>query len=191
MCFDIKNVYLDTPIHRPKYAHIHLKDIPQEFITKYNLTTYARDVWVYFRIFKGVYGIPQADKIADNLLRKRLATKGYYEAATTPGLWLHKWRPIIFCLTADDFGIEYVGKQHTQYLLFILQEHYTVTTDWEGKKYEGLDLEGNYKYRTRQSPWGTTSGNYFSDMPIQHYAKHSVHPTIIAKLYTAQASRSH
>ena len=54
----------------------------------------------------------------------------------------------MFCLTVDDFGIEYVGKHHAQHLLATLQEHYTVTTDWEGKKYAGIDLEWDYKYRT-------------------------------------------
>ena len=58
VCFDINNFYLGTPLDRPKYARIHLKDTPQKFITKYNLTTYVRDGWVYFRICKGVYGLP-------------------------------------------------------------------------------------------------------------------------------------
>ena len=93
VCFDIKNFYLGTPLDRPKYVRIHLKDIPQEFITEYNLTTHARDGWVYIRIFKVVYGLPQDGKLANDLFRKRLNTKGYYEAATTLGLWLHKWRP--------------------------------------------------------------------------------------------------
>ena len=93
LCFDIKNFYLGTPLNCPEYVHIHLKDIPQELITEYNLTTHARDGWVYIRIFKVVYGLPQDGKLANDLFRKRLNTKGYYEAATTLGLWLHKWRP--------------------------------------------------------------------------------------------------
>ena len=112
MCFYIKNFYLGTPLDRPEYACIQLKDIPQKFISEYNLTSYARDVWVYFCICKSGYGLPQAVKISNDLLRKRLANKVYYEAATTPSLWLHKWRPVMFCLTVDDFGIEYVGKHH-------------------------------------------------------------------------------
>ena len=84
---------------------------------------------MYFCICKGVYGLPQAGKLANDFLRKRLSTKGYYEAATNPVLWLQKWRPVMFCLTVDNFGIKYVGKQHAQHLLSILQEHYTVTTN--------------------------------------------------------------
>ena len=90
MCFDINTFYLGTPLDCPEYARINLKEIPQEFIAEYNLTTDARDGWLYFRINKGVYGLPQASKLANDLLRKRLTNKGYYEATTTPGLWLHK-----------------------------------------------------------------------------------------------------
>ena len=50
LCFDIKNFYLGTTLNFPKYARIHLKDVPQEFITEYNLTTYVCDGWVYFCI---------------------------------------------------------------------------------------------------------------------------------------------
>ena len=148
VCFDINNLYLGTPLDRPEYVRIHQMDIPQKFITEYNLTVHARDGWVYFCICKGVYGLPQAGQLTNNLLSKRLDTKRHYEAATTPVLWLHKWLPVIFCLPVDYFGIKYVGKQHTQHLFSKLQEHYTVTTDWEGKKYADIDLEWDYKSRT-------------------------------------------
>ena len=59
VCFDINNFYLGTPLDCPKYAHIHLKDIPGEFIAEYNLTAYARDGWLYFHICKGVYVLPR------------------------------------------------------------------------------------------------------------------------------------
>ena len=75
VCFDIKKFYLGTPLNRPEYARIHLKDIPDYFIAEYNLTAYARYGWVYFCICKGVYGLPQAGKLANGLLRKRIANK--------------------------------------------------------------------------------------------------------------------
>ena len=56
----------------------------------------------------------------------------------------------MFRLTFDDFGIKYAGKHHVQHLLATLQEHYIVTTDWEGKKYSGIDIEWIYKSRTCQ-----------------------------------------
>ena len=58
----------------------------------------------------GCYGLPQSGRLANDLLRTCLEKAGYYEAATTPGLWCHKWSPIQFVLLVYDFGIEYVGK---------------------------------------------------------------------------------
>ena len=42
----------------------------------------------------------------------------------------------MFVLIVDDFGIEYryVGDEHVQHLKRVLQQHYEITTDWEGNK---------------------------------------------------------
>ena len=50
---------------------------------------------------------------------------GYYQCATTPGLWCHKWwQPsIMLFLIINDFGIKYVGRQHADHLLATLHEH--------------------------------------------------------------------
>ena len=72
---------------------------------------------------------------------------GYYEAATTPGLWSRKWRPIQFVLLVDDSGIEYVGKEHALHLLKTLEQNYEITTDWEGTKFAGIDLAWDYNGR--------------------------------------------
>ena len=72
---------------------------------------------------------------------------GYYEEATTSGLWSHKWRPIQFFLLVYEFGIEYVGKEHTLHLLKTLEHNYEITTDWEGPKFSGIDLASDYNVR--------------------------------------------
>jgi hypothetical protein len=53
-----------------------------------------------------MYGLPQANIRANQLLEKHLATKGYYQCQHTPGLWCHVWQNITFCLVLDDFGIK-------------------------------------------------------------------------------------
>ena len=88
-CFDISNFYLGTPLDRPEYVRIKLSAIPHEFIHEYNLTNYEDRGWVYFEINKGVYGLKQAGKLANDLLTTRLDNHGYYQCATTPGLWRH------------------------------------------------------------------------------------------------------
>ena len=147
-CFDIENFYLSTPLGRPEYVKIQLSKIPEEFIKEYNLTTLVHKGWVYFEIRRGYYGLPQSRMMANRQLRERLGKKGYYEARTTPDLWRHKWRPIQFCLVVDDFGVEYVGKQHADHLATIFKKCHKITEEWEGKKYAGIDLKWDYEKRT-------------------------------------------
>eukprot|EP00804_Cyclotella_cryptica_P022924 CCRYP_018758-RA/>CCRYP_018758-RA protein AED:0.17 eAED:0.24 QI:0/0/0/1/0.5/0.33/3/0/705 len=57
--FDVANFYLCTPLDRSEYIKNKLSDIPQEFITEYNLLQHVHNGWVYFEIRKGIYGLPQ------------------------------------------------------------------------------------------------------------------------------------
>ena len=135
VAFDVIHFYLATPMDRPEFVIIRLEDIPKEFIDEYNLTPYAHNGWIYFEIIKGCYGIPQAGKLANDLLRTRINENGYYKTTNTPGLWHHNWRPIMFVLIVDYYGIEYVGDQHLNHLRTILATHYTITEDPEEKTF--------------------------------------------------------
>jgi hypothetical protein len=163
-CFDVSNFYLGTPLDRPEYVRIRLADIPQEFIDEYDLHAFVHNGWVYFSIHKGCYGLPQSGKLANDQLRKRLEKEGYYEAATTPGLWKHRWRPIQFCLIVDDFGVEYVGREHAEHLASILKQYHEITEDWEGKKFAGVDLQWDYAKRSVR----LTMEGYIRDLLIKY-----------------------
>jgi hypothetical protein len=143
----ILNFYLDMPMPKPEYVHIKISDIPHKFIDKYKLTSLDRDGWTYFKICQDFYGLLQADILANNLLQSRLKAKGFYEAASTPGLWCHKWRPIQFCLTVNNFGVEYVGLEHFYYLLNILKKFHGVQCNMAGETFAGMDIEWNYTAR--------------------------------------------
>ena len=78
----------------------------------YSLHDKVHNGHVYCEIRKGMYGLPQAGKIANDLLKKRLAEFGYHETKYTPGLWKHNTRPVHFTLVVDDFGIKFVGEEH-------------------------------------------------------------------------------
>ena len=90
----------------PEYVRIKVSDIPDKFIKEYNLQGRDRDIWIYFEIRRGCYGLPQAGILANDLLHKRLEAEGYYKAPTIPRLWQHKWWPIQFCLFVDNFGVK-------------------------------------------------------------------------------------
>jgi hypothetical protein len=116
MMMDIKNYYLGTPLPRFEYMKMLLSRFPEEIVQTYNLNALAVDGWVYIEIRKGMYGLKQVGLLAKQLLQIRLSPFGYYPARPTPGLWLHKTRPISFTLIVDDFAVKYVGKQHAEHL---------------------------------------------------------------------------
>merc|ERR1711923_249081 len=106
--------------------------VPDSFIKKYNLTDKIKNDYIYMRIIRGIYGLPQSGRLANQLLKKRLEGHGYHEVPHTPGLFSHKWRPIWFTLVVDDFGINILGKRHADHLLSTLKECYDMETDWGG-----------------------------------------------------------
>jgi hypothetical protein len=148
MMMDIKNYYIGTPLPRFEYMKMLLSRFPKEIIQNYNLNALAVDGWVYIEIRKGMYGLKQAGLLANQLLQTRLAPFGYYPARHTPGLWLHKTRPILFTLVVDDFAVKYVGKQHAEHLRNALLRTYELTTDWTATVYSGMTLKWDYKNRT-------------------------------------------
>ena len=102
-----------------------LADMPGDVIEHYKLRDVATpDGYVYCEIRKGMYGLPQAGIIAQELLAKRLKEHGYSQSETTPGLRKHEWRPITFSLVVNDFGVKYVGEEHAQHLLQTIQKYY-------------------------------------------------------------------
>ena len=121
---------------------------PEDVIEHYKLREKAdENGFIFICVKQGMYGLPHAGIIAKNLLEERLAKHGYHQSDKTPGLWTHDWRPISFSLIVDDFGVKYVGKEHADNLIKILEENYVVDKDWEGKKYCGISLDFEYTKR--------------------------------------------
>jgi hypothetical protein len=126
---------------KPEYVCIKILNIPNKFIDEYKLTGLDPDGWNYFKIHQGCYSLPQEGILANNLLQSHLEAKGFYEAASTPGLWRHKWRPIQFCLIVNNFGVKYVGLEPFTYLLDILEKFHGVQYNMAGNKFAGMDIE--------------------------------------------------
>ncbi|KAL7551824.1 hypothetical protein ACHAWF_015016 [Thalassiosira exigua] len=148
MTMDISNFYLNTPLKRKEYVRMKLDNFPSDVIDHYNLKAKAtKDGFVFVAVKRGMYGLPQAGILAQELLEKRLAKHGYHQSKITPGLWTHEWRPICFTLVVDDFGVKYVGREHAEHLVGVVKEHYDLTEDWEGKRYLGLTLDWDYSQK--------------------------------------------
>eukprot|EP00804_Cyclotella_cryptica_P003875 CCRYP_015759-RB/>CCRYP_015759-RB protein AED:0.32 eAED:0.29 QI:0/0/0/1/0/0.33/3/0/881 len=128
MTIDIKDFYLNTPMARPEYMRLKLSDIPAAIIDLYKLRDIAQDGYVFVRIQKGMYGLPQAGIIAQQLLEQRLQANGCHQSKLTP--------------------VKYVGKVHAEHLINTLTGHYDISTDWDGRRYIGLTLQWDYRNRT-------------------------------------------
>jgi hypothetical protein len=148
MMMDITNYYLSTPLSQFEYMKILVSRFPEKIIQKYTLNALAVDGWVYIEIRKGMYCLKQAGLLANQLLQTCLAPFGYYPARHTPGLWLHKTRPISFTLVVDDFTVKYVDKHHAEHLRNVLLQTYELITDWTAMVYSGMTLKWDYKNRT-------------------------------------------
>jgi hypothetical protein len=148
MTMDVSNFYLMTPLKRPEYIRVRLVDLPDEIIKEYKLRDKAtKNGSIYLEVTKGMYGLPQAGLLANELLEKRLNNHGYYQSKLVPGLWKHESRPIQFTLVVDDFGVKYIGREHAEHLKSVLEQHYKVTTDWTGERYIGIHLKWDYAKR--------------------------------------------
>jgi hypothetical protein len=148
MVGNLKDFYLGTPMDRYEYMRVPLNMIPNVILDLYDLTPLIHNGYVYCEIQRGMYGLPQAGKVANDQLIKFMKPHGYEPVSLTHGLWRHKTRPIVFTLVVDDFGVKYVDEGDVQHLLNALEEYYKVSTDWSGTQYCGLTLEWDYEKRT-------------------------------------------
>ena len=123
MTLDIKNFYLNTPLAWYEYLRLKLSNLPEDVIEQYGLKDKTTsEGYIYVEIRKGMYGLPQAGLLAQELLEQRLQKQGYTQSKVTPGFWTHAWRPISFTLVVDDFGVKYVRKEHANHLVQELKE---------------------------------------------------------------------
>lgn len=149
MGIDIKDFYLNNPMDRYEYMRVPINQIPPKIMELYNLQPLIHNGAVYVEITKGMYGLPQAGRIASDALIPHLNAAGYHQSEHIPGLFKHDTRPVWFSLVVDDFGVCYVGKENADHLVETLQQaKYKITTDWEGTTFCGITLKWDYEKRT-------------------------------------------
>ena len=106
-----------TNVNGKNHARISVHLIPEAFIKECDLCEKVHKGYLHVWIGKCIYGLPQAGRLANDLLRKRWATCGYTECTHTTGLWRHVHRPVAFALVVDDLGVKFVGVEHLQHLV--------------------------------------------------------------------------
>ncbi len=97
---------------------------------------------------RAVWGLPQAGILANKHIRRKLTPFGYYKHLSTPGIWYHETRPILFMLVVNNFGVKYVNKEDIDHLVASIKKTYTLTKDWTGNLYCSFCLDWDYKNQT-------------------------------------------
>jgi hypothetical protein len=148
MSIDIKDFYLCTPMKRYEYFRMKLELFPEDIIQEYDLRNKVDATGnVHCEVRRGMYGLPQAGIIAQELLQERLLKAGYRQSKVTPGYWKHDWRPISFTLVVDDFGVKYTNETDVNHLIQALKQDYEIEEDWNGTRYLGITLDWDYNKR--------------------------------------------
>jgi hypothetical protein len=144
MTGDLKDFYLGTDLDDYEYARITIHLIPAHIIALYNLEDKIVHGHVYVEARKGMYGLPQAGRLANDRLTKFLEPRGYVPCTHTHGLWRNTKSDLMFTLVVDDFGIRYTQEADATRLMDTLKLRYKVSEDWMGSRYIGLTLKWDY-----------------------------------------------
>jgi hypothetical protein len=81
-----------------EYMRIPTKLFPHEIIEQYNLLPLVSDGHIYIEVQKGMYGLPQAGILANQLPAPRLAIHGYHQTTTLECTTLVQSTPTISLL---------------------------------------------------------------------------------------------
>jgi hypothetical protein len=74
-----------------EYFRMKLEPFPQDVIDEYGLQNKVdADGNVFCKVKQGMYGLPKAGIITQELLTKQLLKAGYTQSAVTPGFWQHE-----------------------------------------------------------------------------------------------------
>ena len=141
---NIKDFYLNNDLPEKEYIRIPVSIIPDDIYKQYNLHLFEHNGYVLAGVSKGMYGLPQAGRVASNVLIPRLKDDGYVPTGRTPGLFKHQTNSVYFSLIVDDFFVSYSGNADLQHLQNTLRKHYQITTDDSATKFCGMTLTWNY-----------------------------------------------
>ena len=84
--------------------------IPQEFIIAYNVNDKGNSRYIFMRVTKGMYVLPQKVQISHYTILQQLEYYGYHTSRKPPILCTYYIQLINFKLVVDDFAVKYSGK---------------------------------------------------------------------------------
>ena len=93
-------------------------------------TAHLSKGFIYLEMWWAEWGLPQAGILANKLLWWRLFPHRYYKCNNTPRLWKHIKQPTSFTLVVDNFGVNFVVKEHADTVIFNMVHKTKIRTHW-------------------------------------------------------------
>jgi hypothetical protein len=144
---DIKDFYLGSDLEEPEYMWLTRDQVPHDIVQRYG----DRIIWsgdkTLVRITKGLYGLPQAGRLAHEKLTKLLARHGYLPTQT-PCLFEHQSNGVTFTLVVDDFLVKYQDIAAFNHLCDSIRTEYNFEVDTNASKYIGMTIKYDKTART-------------------------------------------
>lgn len=149
---DLKNFYLiGTKLSKPAYFKQHISKYPQQTIDKYNLVELADEEGnVIGEVTGGMYGHPEAGRLAHEGLKTHLAKHGFTSREQTPCIFANADHSIVFAVIVDDFLIKVQSEEVGNRLIAILEEKYELKID-KGPRlvFNGVQWDFDYESERR------------------------------------------
>jgi hypothetical protein len=121
---DLSDFYLGTDLDPPQYIKIFTQQFSPAVLSRLHLLPFIQTnpsgkTYIVFRIEKTMYGLKEAGKLSNLRLVSLLSSFGFFETST-PCLFKHVSRPILFVLVVDDFGVKYTNHSDFDFLVSCL-----------------------------------------------------------------------
>ena len=149
---DLTDFYLGTILPVPQFIKIYVHQFSPEVLSSLSLLSFIKldskgKQHILFRIDKTMYGLKEAGKLSNTRGVNLLSSFGFFET-TTPCLFKHVSRDIVFVLVVDDFGVKYHNRVDFDYLVSCLTSLYHVKAHPTGSKFLGFHLQHDRTART-------------------------------------------
>jgi hypothetical protein len=125
---DLSDFYLGTDLNPSQFIKIFTHQFSSNVLSRLNLLPFLKTnpsgkAYIVFRIDKTMYGLKEAGKLSNLRLVSLLSSFGFHETST-PCLFKHVSRPILFVLVVDDFGVKCTNRSDFDFLVSCLSTLY-------------------------------------------------------------------
>ena len=120
--------------------------LPEHVQQQYNIQALSNNGYVYIEIRRSIYDPPQADKLSKNTYK---TNSGHMDIMkwVIPQASGNIYPSQFISIFVDDFGVKHIGENNGRHIIDSLKEEFTISEDWKGGLYRGINLEWDYDKR--------------------------------------------